>query len=164
MPGGSSGLAASPLGRRVGNPVTAIAIIMYATFALLMVAIPQGYETLLERPLYGHLATTRPGGNAQVNPMWFDWDGELLRFTHTTKRQKYRNVTANPNVAMSISDPDNPYRYLEVRGVVEEIVPDPTGAFYLHLNDRYSGPLTEPPPDKADRVILVVRPTGYSKQ
>ena len=72
--------------------------------------------------------------------------------------------TANPHVAMSISDPDNPYRYLEVRGVVEEIVPDPTGAFYMHLNDRYSGPLTEPPPDKADRVILVVRPTGYTKQ
>jgi PPOX class probable F420-dependent enzyme len=84
-----------------------------------MVAIPQGYETLFERPLYGHLATTRPDGSPQVNPMWFDWDGELLRFTHTTKRQKYRNVTANPNVAMSISDPDNPYRYLEVRGVVE---------------------------------------------
>ena len=96
--------------------------------------------------------------------MWFDWDGELLRFTHTTKRQKYRNIAANPNVAMSISDPDNPYRYLEVRGVVEEIVPDPTGAFYLRLNDRYSGPLTEPPADKADRVILIVRPTGYSKQ
>jgi PPOX class probable F420-dependent enzyme len=106
----------------------------------------------------------RPDGSPQVNPMGFDWDGELLRFTHTTKRQKYRNVTANPHVAMSISDPDNPYRYLEVRGLVEEIVPDPTGAFCLHLNDRYSGPLTGPPPDKADRVILVVRPTGYSRQ
>jgi hypothetical protein len=47
-----------------------------------MVAIPQGYETLLERPLYGHLATTRPDGSPQVNPMWFDWDGALLRFTH----------------------------------------------------------------------------------
>src|SRR6476619_5770840 len=129
-----------------------------------MVDIPQGYETLLERPLYGHLATTRPGGNAQVNPMWFDWDGELLRFTHTTKRQKYRNVTANPNVAMSISDPDNPYRYLEVRGVVEEIVPDTTGAFYLHLNDRYTGPLTEPPVDKADRVMLVVRASGLPNE
>jgi PPOX class probable F420-dependent enzyme len=96
--------------------------------------------------------------------MWFAWDGELLRFTHTNKRQKFRNVEANPNIAMSIVDPDNPYRYLEVRGVVEEIVPDPTGAFYLELNDRYSGPLTEPPPDKADRVIIVVRPTGYTKQ
>ena len=87
-----------------------------------------------------------------------------LRFTHTTKRQKYRNVTANPNVAMSVIDPDNSYRYLEVRGFVEEIVPDPTADFYLHLNKRYSGPLTEPPPDAPDRVIIVVRPTGFSKQ
>jgi PPOX class probable F420-dependent enzyme len=81
-----------------------------------MVAVPAGYDDLLERPLYGHLATTRPDGSVQVSPMWFDWDGELLRFAHTTKRQKYRNVQRNPRVAMSISDPDNPYRYLELRG------------------------------------------------
>ena len=129
-----------------------------------MVAIPDGHESLLDRPLDGQLATVRPDGSPQVNAMWFAWDGELLRFTHTNKRQKFRNVSANPAVAMSIIDPDNPYRYLEVRGVVEEIVPDPTGAFYLELNDRYDGPLTEPPADKADRVIVVVRPTGFSKQ
>jgi PPOX class probable F420-dependent enzyme len=128
-----------------------------------MLAIPDGYELLLERPLFGHLATVRPDGSPQVNAMWFDWDGELLRFTHTSKRQKYRNITANPAVAMSVIDPDNSYRFLEVRGVVEEIVPDPTGTFYMQLNDRYSGPLTEPPADKADRVILVVRPTKFSK-
>lgn len=128
-----------------------------------MVAVPQGFEDLLDRPLFGHLATTRPDGTVQVNPMWFDWDGERLRFTHTTARQKYRNVTAHPEVAMSIHDPDNPYRYLEVRGVVEEIVPDPTAAFFLQLNSRYSGPLTAVPADAADRVILVVRPTAYSK-
>jgi len=129
-----------------------------------MVAIPDGHESLLDRPLDGQLATVRPDGSPQVNAMWFAWDGELLRFTHTNKRQKFRNVSANPAVAMSIIDPDNPYRYLEVRGVVEEIVPDPTGAFYLELNDGYDGPLTEPPADKADRVIVVVRPTGFSKQ
>ena len=129
-----------------------------------MADIPEGYAHLLDLPVYGHLATVRPDGRPQVNPMWFAWDGEVLRFTHTTKRQKYRNIADNPNVAISISDPENPYRYLEVRGVVEEIVGDPTGAFYLELNDRYSGPLTEPPPDRADRVILIVRPTGYSKQ
>jgi PPOX class probable F420-dependent enzyme len=128
-----------------------------------MVAIPEGYESLLERPLFGHLATVRPDGSPQVNAMWFDWDGELLRFTHTTKRQKYRNIAANPKVAMSVIDPDNSYRFIEVRGVVEEVVPDPTGAFYMQLNDRYSGPLTEPPADKADRVVLVVRPSSFSK-
>lgn len=129
-----------------------------------MATIPDGYAPLLEQPNYGHLATTRPDGTPQVNPMWFDWDGEVLRFTHTNKRQKYRNIEVTPQIALSISDPENPYRYLEVRGVVEDIVPDPEGAFYLHLNDRYSGPLTEAPADKANRVILVVRPTGYSKQ
>ena len=129
-----------------------------------MATVPEGYESLLDRPLFGHLATVRPDGSPQVNAMWFAWDGERLRFTHTTKRQKFRNVEANPRVAMSVIDPDNPYRFLEVRGVVEEIEPDPTGAFYMQLNDRYDGPLSEPPPDKADRVILIVRPTGFSKQ
>jgi PPOX class probable F420-dependent enzyme len=128
-----------------------------------MPSIPEGYESLIERPLFGHLATVRPDGSPQVNAMWFDWDGERLRFTHTSKRQKYRNITTNPAVAMSIIDPDDSYRFLEVRGVVEEIVPDPTGTFYMQLNERYSGPLTEPPADKADRVILVVRPTKFSK-
>ena len=124
---------------------------------------PKAMKKLLERPLYGHLATTRPDGTAQVSPMWFHWDGEVLRFTHTTKRQKYRNVTAHPQVAMSVIDPDNPYRYLEVRGAVEAIVPDPEGDFYMqYLNARYGGPSTQPPPDHPDRVVIVVRPTGYN--
>src|SRR5258707_10931570 len=112
-----------------------------------MVVVPAGYGDLLERPLYGHLATTRPDGSVQVSPMWFDWDGELLRFAHTTNRQKYRNVQSNPRVAMSISDPDNPYRYLEVRGDVERIEPDPAASFLLRLTDRYSDPAVKRPPD-----------------
>src|SRR3981189_3373333 len=109
-----------------------------------MVAVPAGYDDLLERPLYGHLATTRPDGSVQVSPIWFDWDGELLRFSHTTKRQKYRNVQRDPRVAMSISDPDNPYRYLEVRGDVERIEPDPAASFFRRIAHRYRG--AEPPP------------------
>ena len=114
-----------------------------------MVALPAAYHDLLERPLYGHLATTRPDGAVQVSPMWFDWDGELLRFAHTTTRQKYRNVQRNPRVAMSISDPDNPYRYLEVRGG-DEPPPD-------------APPRGEAPSDAPDWVVIVVRPSGFSK-
>jgi PPOX class probable F420-dependent enzyme len=128
-----------------------------------MVAVPDGYADLLERPLLGHLATTRPDGSVQVNPMWFDWDGERLRFTHTAKRQKYRNVRHDPRVAVSIADPDNPYRYLELRGVVEGIEEDPSGAYYVHLAERYNAPWgNRPPPDAADRVVFLVRPTGSS--
>jgi PPOX class probable F420-dependent enzyme len=128
-----------------------------------MAAVPEGYNDLLERPISAHFATTRPDGTVQVNPMWPDWTGTRLRLSHSAKRQKYRNVLAHPEVALSIADPNNPYRYLEVRGQVEEIQPDPTGEFYLHLNQRYSGPFGFAH-DAADRVILVIKPTGFSKQ
>jgi PPOX class probable F420-dependent enzyme len=96
---------------------------------------------------------------------------ELVRFAHTTKRQKYRNVQRNPRVAMSSSDPDDPYRYLEVRGDVERIEPDPAVSFFLRLKDRYSGhapPPDAPPPGEArsdapDWVVIVcARPASAS--
>jgi hypothetical protein len=78
-----------------------------------------------------------------MNEIW------LLRFAHTKKRQKYRNVQSHPQAAMSVSDPDNPYRYLEVRGVVERIEPDSTASLFLRISQRYSG--DEPPPDAPPR-------------
>ncbi|WP_051385671.1 PPOX class F420-dependent oxidoreductase [Actinokineospora inagensis] len=126
--------------------------------------IPASHLDLLERPLFAHLATTRPDGQPQVNPMWFHWDGEFVRFSNTTIRHKYRNVTANPRVAFSVNDPDQPYRYLEVRGTVERIDPDPNAAFFMQLADRYSLRMDALPPDAPHRVIYVVRPTSVSKQ
>jgi PPOX class probable F420-dependent enzyme len=127
--------------------------------------IPEKVRDLLERPLLANLATVREDGSPQVNPMWFAWDGEFIRFTHTNFRKKYRNVTANPAVSISIVDPDDPYRYVEVRGTVERIDPDPTGAFYVELAERYQAPFgTGAPPDAPDRVIIVVRPTAVGKR
>jgi PPOX class probable F420-dependent enzyme len=129
-----------------------------------MSLIPDDLLHLLERPLYGHLATIRPDDTAQVNPMWFAWDGEFLKFTNTSVRQKYRNVTHNPSVAMSVIDPDTPYHYLEVRGVVERIEPDPKGEFYVELALRYGMTSPQAPPDAEHRVVYYVRPTAFSKQ
>jgi PPOX class probable F420-dependent enzyme len=127
--------------------------------------IPDEYRDLLERPLIADLATVREDGTPQVNPMWFAWDGEVIRFTHTNFRRKFRNLQANPAVAISIVDPENPYRYLEVRGVVERIEPDPTGAFYVELAKRYDAPWgSEAPKDAPDRVVVVVRPTAVGKR
>ena len=123
--------------------------------------IPADYRDLLERPLFGHLATARPDGGVQVNPMWFEFDGEFIMFTHTDKRQKYRNLLANPAAALSIIDPDQPYRYLEVRGVLDHVVADPEGAFYRQLARRY-GAADQAPSDSSDRVILYIRPTVTS--
>ena len=125
--------------------------------------IPASHLDLLERPLYGHLATIRPDGGVQVNPMWFEFDGEFIRFTHTSTRQKYRNLMANPVAAFSINDPDQPYRYLEVRGVLDHVDPDPEGAFYRQLSRRYGGG-DQAPPDAPDRVVLFIRPAATSTQ
>lgn len=100
----------------------------------------------------------------QVNPMWFSWDGVHLRFTNTTTRRKHRNVSNEPRVAVSINDPDQPYRYLEIRGWVERIEPDPGAVFFAELAERYSMPIDGPPPDAADRVVFVVRPEAVSYQ
>lgn len=126
--------------------------------------VPADYRYLLERPLYATLGTIRPDDTVQANPMWFEFDGEHVRFTHTTTRQKYRNLQHNPSMALSIIDPENPVRYLEVAGRLVEIVPDPEGAFYVRLQNRYGFPGDTPPDDKADRIILVMSIERSTKQ
>src|SRR6201995_5208101 len=108
--------------------------------------IPSDYRDLLQRPLYGHLATVRQDGTVQVEPMWFEFDGEFIQFTQTSKRQKYGNLMTNPSAALPVNDPNQPYRFLEVRGVLDHVDPDPEGAFYRQLGGR-SRPGDADPPD-----------------
>lgn len=110
----------------------------------------------LDLPIYAALGTVRPDGTPQVNPMWFSYDGEHIRFTHLRTRAKFRNLQANPGMALSLLDPEDPFSYLEVRGRLVDVVDDPTGAFYVELQNRYGNPSTVPPPDAADRVILLM--------
>ncbi|MFI6604323.1 PPOX class F420-dependent oxidoreductase [Nonomuraea sp. NPDC050536] len=126
--------------------------------------IPESHEDLLTRPLFVHLATIGPQGVPHVQPVWQIWDGEVLRFTTTTDRQKCRNVTADPHVSISVNDPDQPYRYLEIRGLVEAIEPDTEGTFFDVLARRYDLPYDPPVGDKERRVVIVVRPVKTTSQ
>lgn len=121
-----------------------------------MTLIPQSHRALLDQPNIGHLATLRPDGSIQLNDMWFEFDGSNIRFTHTNKRQKYRNLQQNPTMTLSVTDPDDPYRFIEVRGHLAETVPDPTGSYYTALDKRYGSASPATPADAADRVILVM--------
>lgn len=118
--------------------------------------IPSDLLDLLEAPLVGHLGTIRPDDTVQVNPMWFEFDGETVVFTHTTKRAKYRNLQHNPSMSLCVTDPGNPYRFIEVRGTLVEERLDPEGKLYVRLGKRYGNEGQQAPPDKADRVILVM--------
>jgi PPOX class probable F420-dependent enzyme len=118
--------------------------------------IPPGYARLLEEPLYGSLGTIRPDDTVQVSPMWFLYDGETIRFTHTTTRAKYRNLQSNPSMSLAVFDPKNEYQYLEVRGQLVDVIPDPAGEFYVTISKRYGKADQKPPADAADRVVLVM--------
>jgi PPOX class probable F420-dependent enzyme len=114
--------------------------------------IPESHRDLLERPLFGHFATVRPDGSPQVNPTWFAWDGTFLWFTNSTLRRKYLNIQENPAVALSVLDPDEPYRYLEIRGQVDLVEPDPQAAVFLRLAERYGVQDAPVPSDAPTRV------------
>lgn len=126
--------------------------------------IPSHLLSLLERPLYGVLGTIRPDNTVQANPMWYEFDGKNLLFTHTSKRAKYRNLKRNPSMSLAVVDPENPLRYLEVRGELIQVEPDPSGAFYVRLAERYGMDNPAPPPDSADRVILTMDIRHHTSQ
>jgi PPOX class probable F420-dependent enzyme len=122
--------------------------------------LPESHADLLERPTFAHLATVRPDGSPQSNVMWFQWDGSRIKLTHTKSRQKFRNLASEPRVALSMADPDNPYRFLEVRGAVERIDDDDEQAsFYQSLQRRYGQEY--PIRDAHERVIITIRPDKF---
>ena len=125
--------------------------------------VPDKNVDLLEKPVVAHLATVRPDGDLQSNPVWFEWDGSRVRISQTRARQKTQNMEKDPHVALSITDPENPYRYVELRGVVEDIADDPDRAFIDGLSERYLQQTPYPnhrPED--ERVVVTIRPTGAS--
>jgi len=123
---------------------------------------PATHLDLLERPLFAHFATVAADGSPRVNVMWFLWEADagVVKMTHTNQRHNFRYLQKNPHVALSIADPDNGYRYMQLRGKIESIEPDPTGAFYQRLQQRYRGETSEVK-DRDVRVVLTIRPNGF---
>ena len=71
--------------------------------------------------------------------MWFDWDGEHVKFSQTKASQRYRNMNREPQIALSLVDPENPYRYLEIRGEVTRIDEDPNLDFINSMAKKSLG-------------------------
>ncbi len=88
-----------------------------------MAVIPDAFLDLLqEKKAFAKLATIMPDGSPQVTPVWFDYVDAIIRVNTAKGRVKARNMKEGSAVAMAIMDPDNPYRYLQVRGRVRRVV------------------------------------------
>jgi len=86
--------------------------------------IPDSYLDLLTGPVHAVLTTLSPGGKPENTVVWCSWDGEYVLVNTIEGRRKTNNVRANPYVALTAIDPNDPLRWLDVRGIVLEIVDD----------------------------------------
>ena len=102
-------------------------------------AIPEKYLDLFDKKAFANLATVMPDGTPQVTPVWVDYDGAHVLINSARGRQKDKNMERNPSVALSILDPDNPYRYLEVRGRVDEITQEGADEHIDKMAKKYLG-------------------------
>ena len=125
--------------------------------------IPQKYLDLFDKKAFGHLATIMPDGSPQVTPVWVDYDGKYVRFNSARGRVKDKNVRRNAQVAISMQDPDNPYRYLQIRGRVVEITETGADDHANKLSQKYVGkPVYAKQSPSEVRVLYKVEPQKVS--
>lgn len=101
--------------------------------------IPEKALDLLQRPIVITLVTQMPDGYPQATPVWFSFDGELIWVNTEAKRQKAQNMNERPQVTILSVDPENPYRYMEIRGDIVEVTEDGAVDHINALSERYFG-------------------------
>src|SRR5882762_5078009 len=121
------------------------------------------YTDLFQNRAFASLGMPMRAGRPQVTPVWVDYDGEHVIFNSAKGRQKDRNVRRDPRVSMAIIDPENPYRYLEIRGRVVEITEQGADAHIDKLAKKYLGVDKYPYSQAGEvRVIYKVKPEHTS--
>ena len=128
-----------------------------------MARIPDSHLDILDKKAFGHLATIMPDGAPQTTPVWVDHrDGKIL-INSALSRRKHKNIDNDRRVAISITDPDNPYRCLMIRGRVTEITTQGADEHIDAMAKKYLGqnryPFRRP---GEQRVLYYIEPENVS--
>jgi PPOX class probable F420-dependent enzyme len=124
---------------------------------MMVAKIPERYLDLFGKRAFGVLTTLMPDGSPQATPVWVDYDGTCVLVNTARGRCKDVNMRARPRVALAIIDPDNPYRYLQVRGRVVEITEQGAAEHIDRLARKYRG-IDHYDRSRDDRVIYKIEP------
>ncbi|MHA2094743.1 MAG: PPOX class F420-dependent oxidoreductase [Candidatus Hodarchaeales archaeon] len=117
------------------------------------------YESILNKKGFAHLATIMSDGTPQTTPVWFDTENDFIRVNTAIDRLKDRNMKSRSHVALSILDPENPYSYVTIRGMVEERTTEGADDHIDLLAKKYLGMDKYPyRSDKEVRVIYRIKP------
>ncbi len=128
-----------------------------------MKKIPESHADIPKKKAFAHLSALMPDGSPHSSPIWIDVDGPHLVFNSAEGRLKDRNIRRDPRVALSMTDPDNPYRSVNIRGRVTKITTDGADAHIDKLANKYMGVDKYPfrTPEEV-RVIYYVEPEKIS--
>jgi PPOX class probable F420-dependent enzyme len=113
------------------------------------------YRDILDKKGFAHLATVGADGRPQVTPVWVDFDGTHVRVNTARGRVKDKHLASNPRVALSVQDPDNPYRYVQIRGRVAEMTEQGADAHIDSLAKKYLGQDRYPHRQPGEKRVLV---------
>jgi PPOX class probable F420-dependent enzyme len=125
--------------------------------------IPEKFAAMLHKKVFVYLATIMPDGSPQVTPVWVDYDGRNILFNSAKGRVKDKNVRRDPRVTISVSDPENPYSYFEVRGRVIAMTEKGANEHIDKMAQKYIGQEKYPWAKPGEvRVIYTVEPEHVS--
>lgn len=124
-----------------------------------MPELPEKFHDLFEKATFAHVVTMLPDGRPHTTPVWVDYDVEENRLLVNTERhrRKARNVEADPTISVSMTDPDDPYRFLSVTGEVVETTTEGAREHadelaYRYIDDEYPSEI------QTERLLLKIRP------
>ncbi len=124
--------------------------------------LPASHLDLIDKKItFAHVATVGADGAPQVTPIWFDRAGETIRINTAKGRVKARNLPEGAKVALSILDPDNAYRYIQIRGRVKRVTEEGADAHIDSLAKKYMGKDVYPFRQAGEvRLLIEIEPTS----
>lgn len=121
--------------------------------------IEEGIKRLAKGPNFGTITTLNKDGSPATHVMWVDVDDEYALVNTEPHRAKYHNIQRDPRVSVTIWNADDPYDYVEIRGVVEQEIRGPEARAHIDtLSEKYTGGPYDPEAIQTERVILKIRP------
>lgn len=128
-----------------------------------MTQVPDAWKAVLKKPVFVHLATVMPDGSPHSSPVWVDMEGDTIVINTAQGRVKDKNMRRDPHVAISVTDPDNSYSTLMVRGKVTKFTTDGADDHIDKMAKKYLGKDKYPFRKPGEvRVIYRIEPTVVS--
>ena len=122
-------------------------------------------RAIFAKKVFAHVATLGPNGEPHVSPVWCELDNNEIVINTALGRAKARNLATDARVAVSLTDPDNDYQTIIVRGTVSAFTTEGADEVIDRFAKKYMGVDTYPLRQEGEvRVTVRIRPDHIASQ